>query len=660
VAGVLAQVEAGSAQAVLPSLARGGTETAGNVAVRGSVDRLIAINAQVADQLNQDGAATFASTTRLLVVASAVGLLLAIGLVVLVSRSLSGPVQIIDVAIQNLAHGDVVSRISTEARARLKARLDELGSLARSVTALREYLTEMAQAAKSLADNDLTVAVQPRGADDLLGNSFAQMISNLRQAVAQLTENADQLGAASAQLSEAANQSGQATSQIAATMQQVAKGATQQSEGVTKTAQSMEEMKRAIEGVAKGAEEQSQAVAQAAAAMGQLSAAVDGIREGTIAQAQTMGRASAARKSLAGALQQARTATEQVTAETQQAAQAAGQGAALVVQTVDGIQKVRAATEQLAEHVGGLGQQSAQISAIIEIIDDIAAQTNLLALNAAIEAARAGEHGKGFAVVADEVRKLAERSSRATKEIAAMIRTIQSGAHEAVQAMGQAGAEVTQAVMLTDQAGAAFREIVAKSQGSAGQMDKVREAVEAMCAASRQLEQTGEEAMAITEQNRQAAEAMGQFNNEMVASLDRVGAVVEENTASTEQMAAGSSEVAQSIESIASVSEENSAAVEEVSASAEEMSAQVQEVTASAQSLAEMAQALQTLVAQFKLDEDAALSQPSRARPSALKVKGNGREQRPQTPLLAGGVVQLAAAGYGNGRGQRVADRRNG
>lgn len=515
-------------------------------ALEAKIEEMRTLKLTQAEETSATNSAETNRSTKIMIGFAVIATLLAIGLGVVISRSITYPLVIMSGALQNLEVGNLNRDIPQGVKDSIMNRGDEFGTAGKGLGNTEIYLLEMAEIAQKIAFGDLTVNVNPRSEKDELGNAFAKMIASLRSVIGQVTESAESVSAAASQLASASDQSGKATNQIATTIQQVAKGTTQQSEEVNKTSGSVEQMGRVIEGVAKGAQEQAKAISKAS----QVTARINSSIEQVANNAQSVARDSA------------------------EAAQQSRNGAQTVKETILGMETIRNKVSLAARKVEEMGNRSGEIGVIVETIEDIASQTNLLALNAAIEAARAGEQGKGFAVVADEVRKLAERSSLATKEIATLIKGIRTTVSEAITAMYESANEVEAGVTRANFAGEALNNILTAAES-----------------VYKQAEDAGE-----------AAAKVGAAATELVESVDAVSAVIEENTAATEEMAANSSELTQAVENIASVSEENSAAVEEVSASTEEVLAQVEQVSASAASLMQMAQGLQKAVAQFSLN----------------------------------------------------------
>src|SRR5207237_569762 len=155
-------------------------------------------------------------------------------------------------------------------------------------------------------------------------------------------------------------------------------------------------------------------------------------------------------------------------------------GATAVNETVSSMREIHAVVSDASTKVEQLGKLGTKIGAVVETIDDIAEQTNLLALNAAIEAARAGEHGRGFAVVADEVRKLAERSQRETRAISELIRDVQHRTEDVVETMAQSAVSVRDGSERADRAGSALGAILASVERAVEQVHEIDGAVHDM------------------------------------------------------------------------------------------------------------------------------------------------------------------------------------
>ena len=339
-----------------------------------------------------------------------------------IARSVARPLEEVQRAVTDLGEGDITNLSEGAAAFAEGNRTVPVGTVAMLPTyGCRDQIGMTAQVVRTTIQK-VQMAI---GAYDRARTELAGLIGDV-------THASDQVQSGSGQLAEAAQQIGQASTQIARSIEEVARGTSEQSKGSAVAITRMASLNTAIQQVATGAEAQREAVADANTAISQLR--------------DSLGHTSRSVDAVAGAAGLA--------------ARTAKEGGAAVAETINSIDGVRAAVLSSSQQVEALGKHSQEIGHIVDAIDDIAAQTNLLALNAAIEAACAGEHGKGFTVVAAEVRKLAERSSNETKEITGRIAAIQRQVAEVVRAMAAGSSEVEKSATLGRQAGEAFTGIL--------------------------------------------------------------------------------------------------------------------------------------------------------------------------------------------------------
>ncbi|NGQ96768.1 methyl-accepting chemotaxis protein [Brevibacillus sp. SYP-B805] len=357
------------------------------------------------------------------------------------------------------------------------------------VKPIRQVGKQIAEIAEG--EGDLTKEIVMTSRDEVgdLAASFNAMLRNLRSMIGQVGLTAQQVASSAEELTASADQTSSATEQIASTVQEVASATDRQVQSVSEGSTAIAALSREVESIA----QRSTNVATVA-------------KQGS--QAATDGN-----QSIQTAVRQMGTISETI--------------------------------HDLSAVVKRLGQRSEEIGQIVDVIRDISAQTNLLALNAAIEAARAGEHGRGFAVVADEVRKLAEQSTRSAEQIAELIATIQMDTGKAVESMEGGLKEVEAGMVVVNEAGQSFEQIK--------------------------------------------------------RHIDEVSQQIEEVSSSIKEITKETSSVMETISQIAEVSEANAAGTQNVSAATEEQLAAMEEISSSAASLAKMAEELQSMIKKFKV-----------------------------------------------------------
>jgi methyl-accepting chemotaxis protein len=245
----------------------------------------------------------------------------------------------------------------------------------------------------------------------------------------------------------------------------------------------------------------SEAVSATASASTQISSSTEEMAAGAQEQSSQAAEVASAVEEMASTILETNKNAENAARAAKNAGNVATEGGRVVNETVEGMIRIADVVKRSAETVQELGKNSDQIGEIVQVIDDIADQTNLLALNAAIEAARAGEQGRGFAVVADEVRKLAERTTKATKEIAGMIKRIQKDTGGAVASIQQGTVEVEKGKQLADKAGQSLKEIITGAEQVVDIVTQVAAASHEQSSAAEQISKNIEAISSVTQES---------------------------------------------------------------------------------------------------------------------------------------------------------------
>ncbi|MDN5293051.1 MAG: methyl-accepting chemotaxis protein [Eubacteriales bacterium] len=404
------------------------------------------------------------------------------------------------------------------------------------------------KAMESMANGDLTAKIEYRTRDEFarLSDAYNKMSQGLRNMVEKIIIAGQRVAEKSSLLYREAEKTAGETEKVAGAMAQLATNNEQVVQNVEASVTMINELNSVI---------------------GQIKGAVE-------EQATEASTTNQVIKQMGHAIDEVANRAQEVANYTTQTAEAAGRGQEAIGEIVAEMERIKDSVFTTARSIQELGEQSKQIGQIIQVIDDIAEQTNLLALNAAIEAARAGEHGKGFAVVADEVRKLAERSSKATKEIAGLISAIQQGTENAVRAMEENTKEVEKGSLLAREAGEALRGIIQMIEQAADQIGGISAAVEEMAASS----------------------------NEAVGAIENLSAYTEETNAGAEEMAASSNEVVNYIQDVARLAQESSAAAERVAGSMQMLREITAGLNTAARELAAIGEEMNSLMASFRLN----------------------------------------------------------
>jgi methyl-accepting chemotaxis protein len=430
----------------------------------------------------------------------------------------------------NLALGDVDLIVESKSN-------DEIGDLEKSFSLMINNIKDQANIADEISKGNFDLKINSHSEKDILSKSLEQVTSNIKTLVSDLKQltKSTQDGNLSVRGKEDKFLGGyrEIISGVNATLDAVITPIKEGSDVLSVLATGdltarvngnymgdHQIIKNSINTVADSLNtallKVNEVVQTTAAASSEISSSIEEMAAGSQEQSAQLAEVASAVEEMAKTVIETSKNTNIAAENSKIASDNAKKGASKIEETMHGMKSIVASTEEIAKIISSLAGKTEQIGEITLVIDDIADQTNLLALNAAIEAARAGEQGRGFAVVADEVRKLAERTTKATKEIADTIKTIQKEAKYADSSMVQAGEIVKSGMELTEQVADVLKEILVTNADVSDMVNQVAAASEEQSATAEQIRKNIETINNVSQQSadgtHQIAKAAGNLN----------------------------------------------------------------------------------------------------------------------------------------------------